>query len=108
MHLQQHLAIPVINIMNHSEASHLHTPVLKVLQLCHLLQSLEAFLLIQLSVITDEEDDAQMEGLKPAGGDTLTDNEGQEETNKEDDGQTLKPADKKPVQKCSNRVSSGS
>ena len=26
----------------------------------------------------------------------------------EDDGQTLKPTDKKPIQKCSNRVSSGS
>ena len=46
--------------------------------------------------------------MKPAGADTLADNEGQEETNKEDDSQTLKPADKKPVQKCSNRASSGS
>ena len=40
-----------------------------------------------------------MEGLKPVGAHTLTDNEGQEATNKEDSGQTLKPADKKPVQK---------
>ena len=45
-------------------------------------------------VVPDKEDDAQMEGSKP---DTLADNEGQEETNKEDDGQTSKPADKKPV-----------
>ena len=56
-------------------------------------------------VVPDEEGDAQMEGLKPAGADTLTDNEGQEETNKEHDGQTSKPADKKPVQKHSNRAS---
>ena len=49
-----------------------------------------------------------MEGLKPAGADTLADNKGQEETNKEDGGQTAKPADKKPVQKCGNRASSGS
>ena len=27
-------------------------------------------------VVPDKEDDAQMEGLKPAGADTLTDNEG--------------------------------
>ena len=48
-------------------------------------------------VVPDKEDDAQMEGSKPAGTNTLTDNEGQEETNKEDDSQTSKPADKKPV-----------
>ena len=59
-------------------------------------------------VVPDEEDDAQVEGLKPAGADTLTDTEGQEETNKEDDSQTSKLADKKPVQKRSNRASSGS
>ena len=59
-------------------------------------------------VVPDREEDAQMEGLKPAGADTLEDNEGHEETNKEDDGQTSKPADKKPVQKHSNRASSGS
>ena len=58
--------------------------------------------------VPDEVDDAQIEDLKPTGADTLTDNEGQEGTNKEEDGQTLKPADKKPVQKCSNRASSGS
>ena len=59
-------------------------------------------------VVPDEEDDAQMEGLKPAGAKTLTENESQEGTNKEDDGQTLKPADKKPEQKHGNRASSGS
>ena len=56
----------------------------------------------------DEVDDTQIEGLKPVGADTLANNEGQEATNKEDDGQTLKPTDKKPVQKCSNRASIGS
>ena len=50
-----------------------------------------------VEVIPDKEDDAQMEGSKPAGADTLADNEGQEETNKKDDGQISKPADKKPV-----------
>ena len=59
-------------------------------------------------VVSDEEDDAQMEGSKPARADTLAENEGQEKTNKEDDGQTPKPADKKPVQKRSNRVPNGS
>ena len=59
-------------------------------------------------VVPDKENDAQIEGSKPAGADTLTNNEGQEETNKEDDGQTSKLADKKPVQKHSNRASSGS
>ena len=49
-----------------------------------------------------------MEGLKPTGADTLADNESQEETNKEDDGQTSKPANKKPAQKHSNWASSGS
>ena len=47
-------------------------------------------------VIPDEVDDAQMAGLKQAGTDTLTENEGQEETNKEDGSQTANPADKKP------------
>ena len=61
-----------------------------------------------VEVIPDEADDAQMEGLKPAGANTVADNEGQEATNKEDSGQTSKPVDKKPVQKCSNRASSGS
>ena len=60
-----------------------------------------------IEVVPDEVDDAQIEGLKPVGADTLTDNEGQEVTNKEDESQTLKPTDKKPVQKHSNRASSG-
>ena len=61
-----------------------------------------------VEVVPDEVDDAQIEGLKPAGADTLIENEGQEATNKEADGQTSKPTDKKPVQKCSNQASSGS
>ena len=61
-----------------------------------------------IKVIPDEVDDAQIEGLKPVGADTLTDNEGQEVTNKKDGGQTLKPTDKKTVQKCCNWASSGS
>ena len=61
-----------------------------------------------VKVIPDEVDDAQTEGSKLAGADTLPDNEGQEATNKEDDGKTLKHTDKKPVWKCSNRASSGS
>ena len=48
-------------------------------------------------VIPDEEDAAQMENSKPAEDNTLPDNEGQEETNKEDGDQAAKPADKKPV-----------
>ena len=59
-------------------------------------------------VVPDEEDDARVGGSRPSGADTLTDTEGQEETNKEDDGQTSKPADKKPVQKNSNGASSRS
>ena len=61
-----------------------------------------------VEVIPDEVDDAQTEGSKLAGADTLPDNEGQEATNKEDDGKTSKHTDKKPVQKCRNRASSGS
>ena len=61
-----------------------------------------------IEVAPDEVDDAQIEGLKPAGADTLPDNEGQETINKEDDGKTSKPTDKKPVQKHSIRASSGS
>ena len=61
-----------------------------------------------VEVVPDEVDDAQIEGSKPAGADTLADYEGQEVTNKEDYGRTLKPKDKKLVQKCSNRASSGS
>ena len=61
-----------------------------------------------VKVIPDVVDDAQTEGSKLAGADTLPDNEGQEATNKEDDGRTSKHVDKKPVQKHSNRASSGS
>ena len=57
---------------------------------------------------SNEIDGAQTEGLKLVGADTLPDNEGQEVTNKEDDGKISKPTDKKPVQKRSNRASSGS
>ena len=48
-----------------------------------------------VEVVPDEVDDAQIEGSKPAGADTLADNEGQEVTNKEDDDQTSNPTDKK-------------
>ena len=61
-----------------------------------------------VEVVPDGVDDAQIEGSKPAGGDTLPSNEGQEATNKEDDSETSKPTDGKPVQKCSNRALSGS
>ena len=61
-----------------------------------------------VDVVPDKVDDAQIEGLKPAGADTLPHNEGQQATNKGDDGKTSKPTDKKPVQKHSNRASSGS
>ena len=61
-----------------------------------------------IEVVPDEVDDAQIEGSKPVGADTLTDNEGQEATNKEDGGQTSKPTGKKTVQKCNNWASSGS
>ena len=59
-------------------------------------------------VIPDEEDDTQIKALKSAVDDKLPDNEGQEETNKEDGNQTAKPGDKKPVHKHGNWVSSGS
>ena len=61
-----------------------------------------------VEVVPDEVDDAQMEVLKQVCADTITNNEGQEVTNKEYGCQTLKPADKKPVQKLRNRASSGS
>ena len=50
----------------------------------------------------------QIKTSKSAEDNTLQDNEGQEETNKEDGDQTAKPGDKKPVQKHGNRASSGS
>ena len=53
-----------------------------------------------VEVIPDKVDDAQTQGSKLAGADTLPDSEGQEATNKEDDGKTSKHAGKKPVQKC--------
>ena len=59
-----------------------------------------------VEVVPDKVDDAQTEGLKPAGADTLPENEGQEATNKEDDDRTSHHTDKKPVQKCSNGASS--
>ena len=60
-----------------------------------------------IEAVLDKVDDAQIEGSKPAGANTLTDNEGQEVTNKEADSQTSKPTGKKPVQKRSNQASSG-
>ena len=61
-----------------------------------------------MEVVPDEVDDTQIEGLKPAEADTVTDQEVPKATNKEDGGQTSKSMDKKPVQKCSNRTSSPS
>ena len=48
-------------------------------------------------VIPDGEDDTQIETSRSAGDNMLQDDEGQEETNKEDGNQTAKPDDKKPV-----------
>ena len=48
-------------------------------------------------VVPDEEDDTQIKTSRSAGDNTLQDNEGQEETNKEDGNQTAKPDDKKPI-----------
>ena len=59
-------------------------------------------------MVPDEVDDTQIEGSKPAEADTVADKEVPKATSKEDDGQTSKSTDKKPVQKCSNRASSGS
>ena len=59
-------------------------------------------------VIPDEAEDSPIKTSKPAGDDKLPDNEGQDETNKEDGDQTAKSGDKKPVQKCGNWVSSRS
>ena len=58
-------------------------------------------------VVPDEEDGTQIETSKSTENKILQDNEGQEESNKEDGDQTVKSSDKKPVQKC-NRASSGS
>ena len=59
-------------------------------------------------VVPDEVEDTQIKGSKPAEADTVTDKEVPKATNKEDGSQTLKSTDKKPVQKCSSRASSGS
>ena len=44
-----------------------------------------------VEVVPDEVDNVQIEGSKPAGADTLSDNKRQEVTNKEDDGKTSNP-----------------
>ena len=59
-------------------------------------------------VVTDEEDGTQIETLKSTENKTFQDDEGQEETYKEDGDQTAKSGDKKLVQKCSNWASSRS
>ena len=59
-------------------------------------------------VVPDDEDCTQIETLKLTENKTLQDNEGQEETNKEDGDQGAKSGNKKPVQKCSKWASSGS
>ena len=61
-----------------------------------------------IKVVPDQVDDTQIKGSKPAEADTVTDKEVLKATDKEDDGQTSKSMDKKPVHKCSNRASSGS
>ena len=48
-------------------------------------------------VVPDEEDSTQIKTLKLTENKTLQDDEGQEETNKEDGDQTAKTGDKKPV-----------
>ena len=59
-------------------------------------------------VVPDEEDDTQIKTLRSAWDNILQDNEGQEETNKEDGNQTAKPDDRKPVWKHGTWPSSGS
>ena len=61
-----------------------------------------------IKVVPDKVDDTHIKGLKPVEADTVADKEVPKATNKEDGGQTLKSTDKKPVQKHSNRASSGS
>ena len=48
-------------------------------------------------VVPDKDDDTQIKTSKSTENKTLQDNEGQEETNKEDGDQTAKSSDKKPV-----------
>ena len=61
-----------------------------------------------IKVVPGEVDDTQIKGLKPAEAYTVADKEVPKATNKEDGSQTSKSMDKKPVQKHSNRASSGS
>ena len=60
-----------------------------------------------IEVVSDEVD-TQIKGSKPAEVDTVAHKEVPKATSKEDGGKTSKSMDKKPVQKCSNRASSGS
>ena len=60
-----------------------------------------------VKVTPDKVDDTQIEGSKPVEGDTVADKEVPMATNKDDGGQTSKSTAKIPVQKHSNRVSSG-
>ena len=59
-------------------------------------------------VVPDKEDDTQIKTSRSAGDNMLQDNEGQEETNKEDGDQAAKPDDKKPVGMPGTQPSSGS
>ena len=59
-------------------------------------------------MVPDEVDDTQNEGSKPVEADTVIDKELPKATKKVYGGQTLKSMDKKPIQKHSNRASSGS
>ena len=59
-------------------------------------------------MVPDDEDNTQIKTLRSAEDNMLQDNEGHEETNKEDGDQTAKPGDKKQVQKHGNQASSGS
>ena len=60
-----------------------------------------------IEVVPDKVDDTQIKGLKPVEADIVADKEVPKGINKEDGSQTLKSTDKKPVQKHSNRASSG-
>ena len=58
-------------------------------------------------MVPDEVDDTHTKGPKSVAADTVADKEVPEATKKEDGGQSSKSTDKKPTQKHSNRVSSG-
>ena len=60
-----------------------------------------------IRVVPDKVDNTQIESLKPVEADTVAGKEVPKATNKEDGGQTLKSAGKKPAQQHSNRASSG-